>query len=277
MRPITSFALHAIAAAVLTALAASSAAAQPEQRSHTGGRFYLDIGGGNTGYLGRAERGGTASADERHKDQIEILSWSWGETRADGKVEHEWKVEEGESAPPAPGGSAKFGAIAGAHRNADMAMKGSKIDENAPAPTGGVRVAAGDVNGDPILSKAEGGRADTVVSPRDSASGQATGKRQHKPLRMRTYADQGSAPAEKRQHGWVTVSKPLDRGAVRVKVKMPWLGCRVGARYPVITLGDGAKRYELRDAVVTGCGSASAGDALPMEEVSFNYGKIVWK
>lgn len=31
-----------------------------------------------------------------------------------------------------------------------------------------------------------------IVSPRDSASGQATGKRQHKPIRLRTYYDQAA-------------------------------------------------------------------------------------
>jgi hypothetical protein len=74
-----------------------------------------------------------------------------------------------------------------------------------------------------------------------------------------------SAPAEKRQHGWVTVSKPLDRGAVRVKVKFPWLDCKVGAAFPDAVLQNDAGRYELQDAIITGC----APDA-----VSLNYAKV---
>ena len=63
----------------------------------------------------------------------------------------------------------------------------------------------------------------------------------------------GPAVTEKRQHGWVTVSKPLDRGAVRVKVKFPWLDCRVGAAFPDAVLQNDAGRYEFQDAIITGC------------------------
>ncbi len=74
-----------------------------------------------------------------------------------------------------------------------------------------------------------------------------------------------SAPTEKRQHGWVTVAKPLDRGAVRVKVKFPWLDCKVGAAFPDAELQNDAGRYEFKDAIITGC----AADA-----VSLNYAKV---
>ena len=44
------------------------------------------------------------------------------------------------------------------------------------------------------------------------------------------HRDDGvAAPAEKRQHGWMPSNRPLDRGSVRVKVKFPWLDCKVGA------------------------------------------------
>lgn len=180
----------------------------------------------------RLPSGSTAAKDD-HKNQIEILSWSWGATQAGagasgnttmkgskigqnakdgakgGNVEFEWKVEEGESAPPAPGG---------------------------------VKVAAGDVDGD--------GRAD-VVSPRDASSGLPTGKRQHKPM---------------------TITMPLDKGSVIFKLKSAWAGCRVGTRYPALELGDGAKTYKLKDAIVTGC--ASSGGDRPTETLSLNYSKI---
>ena len=71
--------------------------------------------------------------------------------------------------------------------------------------------------------------------------------------------------AEKRQHGWVTVAKPLDRGAVRVKVKFPWLDCKVGAAFPDAVLQNDAGRYEFKDAIITGCAPDS---------VSLNYAKV---
>ena len=101
---------------------------------------------------------------------------------------------------------------------------------------GGVRVAAGDVNGD--------GKADVVTAPRDSASGM---------------------PTEKRQHGWVTVSKPIDRGSVRVKVKFPWLDCRVGAGFPDALLQNDSGRYELKEVIVSGCAT---------DGVALNYSKV---
>ena len=80
------------------------------------------------------------------------------------------------------------------------------------------------------------------------------------------HRDDGLNPAEKRQHGWVTVSKPLDRGAVRVKVKSPWLECRVGAAFPDAVLQNDAGRYEFKDAIITGCAPDS---------VTLDYAKVV--
>jgi hypothetical protein len=87
-------------------------------------------------------------------------------------------------------------------------------------------------------------RDDGVASPRDTASGMPTGKR---------------------QHGWVTVSKPLDRGAVRVKVNFPWLDCRIGSAFPDAVLQNDAGRYELKDVVITACAANG---------VSLDYAKV---
>ena len=252
--------------------------------------------------------------------QIEIKSWSWGTTNSGvakvdgfavkqgvkpgkdgakgGNVEFEWKVEEGESAPPASG---------------DMTLKGSKIGQNAresgekggtedinigvgelqeAPPRGGVRVAAGDVDGDgraagkkPTTSRStlvpgatKPTRASTGASETIAVGGGRTEARRLPPelpvMASLTKSNSG-APAEKRQHGWNSVSRPLDRGSVRVKVKFPWVGCAVGARYPVITLGDGAKNYQLRDVTVASCGrSAGPGDEGPEESITFVYGKL---
>src|SRR3990170_1017276 len=82
----------------------------------------------------------------------------------------------------------------------------------------------------------------------------------------------GAAPG-KQMHKPVTFPTPRDKGSLTIRGKFP--GCVVGARYPVMKLGNAAKRYTLQDAIITSCGTVSSGgDALPMEEVSFNYAKI---
>jgi len=227
MHPMTNFTLHAFLATALAAVATASAAAGPA---------YLKLGGVE----------GEASKHKDHRDQIEVLSYSWGPSQAAGRVnkvdgftvkqgvkpadgakggnvEFEWKVEEGESAPPQPAG--------------DMTLKGSKIGENSTAQAGGVSVAAGDVTGD-------GGSA---------ASGLPTGKRQHKAF---------------------TLTKPADKGTVWVRVASPWAGCRVGDRYPSITLADSVKSHVLHDVSVANCGNAAAG--APTEEVAFYYNRIAF-
>lgn len=90
-------------------------------------------------------------------------------------------------------------------------------------------------------------------------SGQATGKRQHKPLLARGYYDSSSPP----QSGTLTV---LASGG----------SCRVGARYPSLELTGGGKTYVLQGVTVTSCGggSAAAGDGLLTEEISFAYKSI---
>lgn len=85
------------------------------------------------------------------------------------------------------------------------------------------------------------------------------------------------APAEKRQHGWVTVSKPLDRGAVRVKVKFPWLDCKAGAAFPDAVLQNDAGRYEFQEVMVSSCSTApsGAGGAAAADEVTLTYAKVI--
>lgn len=209
MRPTANFTFHAILAAALAALATSSAAA--------GDALKL-----------LATTGPIKAGDGKH---IDVLSYSFGvsENRAKGKVEHEWKVEEGESAPP---------------------------------PRGGVRVAAGDLDGD--------GRADIsakqdVKSPRDASAGLPTGKRQHKPVTITKEWDSSSPAAvtEKRQHGWVTVSKPVEQGSLRLKGSLP--GCAVGATYPQAVLQTAAARYELTEVIISSCAADS---------VSLDYAKV---
>ena len=88
------------------------------------------------------------------------------------------------------------------------------------------------------------GVAHDVVSPRDTASGMPTGKR---------------------QHGWMPVAQTLDRGSVRVKVRFPWLDCRVGATFPDATLDDAAGRNSFSEVTVTRCDN---------DAVTLSYAKV---
>jgi hypothetical protein len=233
-------------------------------------------------------------SDDKHKGEIEILSWSWGASQmgtggmsagkvskvealtikqgvaAAGNVEYEWKVEEGESAPPPPGeaeitlkGSAAkggtedinigVGEMAGkaaapttvqhdlrtnvVARTAKSTPPTVTLKRGTSAAAGGVKVAAGDLDGD--------GRAE-LVAPRDAASGLPTGKRQHKPL---SFA----------------------KGSLSLHV--PAGMCRAGARYPIAEFGTPSGVFTLDNVVVTSCAAASGGDR-PMETLSLNYEKI---
>ena len=278
MRPITNFALHACAAAVLTAFAATGAAAQllgdstpgATDAARDGETLYLALGDSIPGATGAIKN------DGRGGGWIEIQGWDWGETRS--------PIGGGHGS-----GKVNLHDISISRASGDMVLKGSKISENAPAPGGGVRVAGGDVDGD---GRADVGASKTVTVGGSRSAGQATGKRQHKPLRYRAYTDTSTSagggdftrdgkasgmtpyfnpkelgvdkPIPWKSH---TQKQPLQSGSLIVRGKFP--GCAVGTRYPTLTLVGKGQRYVLHDAVVTSC--AAAGDSLPMEEVSFNY------
>jgi hypothetical protein len=164
MRPMIKTTLCALAAAAVAGPACAASA-----------DYYLKLGDVKPA-LSKAEGGGSAAKAGSAK-RIEILSWSWGS---------------------APAGTAKYGAVAGAHR------------------------------------------------------------------------DEGLGAAEKRQHGWVTVSAPVASdaaagGAVRVKVKFPWLDCKLGAAFPDAVLQNDAGRYEFENVLISGCAPDS---------VTLQYAKV---
>jgi len=86
-----------------------------------------------------------------------------------------------------------------------------------------------------------------------------------------------------------TVSKSMDKASTRLvqpasrgsmTAVVPAGMCRVGARYPTAELGTGQRVYRMTGVVVTSCstsGSGSGSDMRPMESISMNYDKIVWK
>lgn len=232
MRPIANFTLHAVLAATLAALATSSAAAQspPTLRIVT-------------------ETPMAAKGDKPRIAVLELQEFRWGTTQQARTFVKSWSTSGDADDAPTEGRASKDMTLKGKNigQNSKDGAKGGNVEfewkveegESAPPrPGGGVSVAAGDVDGD----------------GRGAASGLPTGKRQHKPM---------------------TITKPLDKGSVWVRVASPWTGCRVGARYPSLELGDGAKRYVLQDVSVASCGRAAADDR-PTEEVAFYYNRIAF-
>ena len=185
-------------------------------------------------------------------EQIEIQSFSWGPRQSTSAIELEpvriTSYQISGSGDSAGGGAneIRMEDTAGKEKleprgsggaKKDMVLKGSTIGQN---------------------SSVGANETMTVGSGRTEA-GQATGKRQHKPFVVSGYYD-----------------APLPQGSVRVKVKMPWIACRVGATYPRLELGGGGKRYVLQDVTVASCGRSSGdADDRPTEEVAFYYNKIL--
>ena len=208
MRPITNFTLHAILAAALTAFAATSAAA---------GKFdaYLELG---------SIRGETEVHKDRKGEQLELLSYSFGDAQGESKVDS-FTVKQGVKPYKLDRVFVKSWSTSG------------DAGTSRPPISGGVRVASGDVNDSPV-----GANEKLTVGSGRTESGQATGKRVHKPLSAQTYYDAGS----------VTLSG-----------RFP--ACRVGAAYNSAAIGHGNGRYEMSDVVVTNCAT---------ESISLNFAKV---
>lgn len=206
------------------------------------------------------------TSDDKHKNQIEILSYSWGATQT-GSFGHGGGGGAGKvsmqdiSAPSATSGASK-----------DMTLKRSRIGENAAAGEAEITL-----KGNAGTGGAGKRTPPTVTLKRGAAAEQASGVR----VAVGDVTGDGSPGVAEYNPKELTVSKrvawnsgqPAPTGSVTVRGKFP--GCRVGTRYPSLELGGAAAHYTLRDVIITSCASASAGgESLPMEEVSFNYAKI---
>ena len=180
------------------------------------------------GYLKLGDIKGEAakSSDKPRIAVLEVQSWSWGakDGAKGGNVEFEWKVEEGESAPPRPDGA-----------------------------------------------------LDVATAPAEPASGQATGKRQHKPLAVTKPVDKATPMlAEAVATGKVFPSEPRP-GQGTLAVLVPAGTCVAGTRHASAEFGTGNRVYTMADVVVTSCSPApSSGGERPMESLSLNYAKITW-
>ena len=221
MRPIANFTIHAILAAALAALAATSAAAGPARV--VSGEVFVKLPG-------------AAASGDGH---IEITSYSFGASRV-SKVDG-FSVKQGVERH-------RSDASAGKGASNEISMDDSAGHEKMQ-PGGG---SASGIGVKPVFVKSwstsgdagsfPGRGLDIATVDGQSASGQATGKRMHKPLRMRMAYDAGS----------VTLSG-----------RFP--GCRVGAAYPTAAIGHGDELYELQDVTVADCSS---------EGMSLNFKKV---
>ena len=97
-----------------------------------------------------------------------------------------------------------------------------------------------------------------------------------------TVSSGGSRTAERCDHQDFSIVKTLDKASPKLA-----LTCCNGRHIKEVTLelcraaGDKQKymEYRIADVIVSGVrpgGSAGGGEALPLEEVTFNYGKIEW-
>lgn len=142
-----------------------------------------------------------------------------------------------------------------------------------PPSAGPVRVLSGEVFYKPPAGAAGHsavGASETItVGSARTESGQATGKRQHMPLRSRVYYDQ--SPAAGRGLDIAAIDGHPVQGAGTITVSGDFTGCEVGARYGGMQFAAAGKRYELKDVVISNCPTAAG----PPEEITFVYGKVV--
>lgn len=162
--------------------------------------------------------------------ELYVESFSWGETETSGKI-------------------SKVDAIAikqGVQRDEvvdqrtyeDLADDGSAITSNTKwknvvlkrsLDTSAASTSITQSRSDPISLIPHA----TVESPRDSTSGQASGKR---------------------QQGTATPPEPHGRGSLELHLAQPWPGCRVGDRFDGLYLTtNAAHRYRLDGAEVLHC------------------------
>jgi type VI secretion system secreted protein Hcp len=103
----------------------------------------------------------------------------------------------------------------------------------------------------------------SVKSPRDAASGQATGRRQYEPIIIRKSIDKSS---------------PLLAKAIATNQVIPSLTVEMYRESPTRSGRQEAyMRYELKNVMVSSFQQGGVDtDGNPMEEVSFNFEKVTW-
>lgn len=243
---------QAVLVAALTAFAATGASAGEE-------KFYT---------ITLQKAGLSAAPPSAGKgEQLEIQSFQWGprqSTSGDGFIREKPHVVPGEAEKVEsftvkqrvkPADAGQYGQwVADVERppaqatrpvgTSDLTMKRGTSPSANP---GGVAVASGDVN-----DSAGFGASQSVT---------VGGTRTEAPVGGLNKVEALT---------WKHQANPSPSGSLRAKVKFPWTGCRVGARYASLQLAG----YLLQDVTVADCGGTAAG---PEESITFVYGKLVIK
>lgn len=152
---------------------------------------------------------------------------------------------------------------AGPHVKKEKWIELESVQLGAERSAGGVTVATGDVDGD------------GVTAPRDAASGQATGKRMHDPVKLPSGRE-ASAPSVSeivvtRDRQTAALLLPAVQKVREAAARMtPWTGCAAGQHIGSVLIKQKStgKEGKILDPVVVSCATDS---------VSFNFTKIEWK
>jgi len=235
MRPTASFTLHAILAACLAALAATSAAA---------GRMdaWITIGGIN----GEEGDRSTQGSQGQH---LEVHSYHWGVMPAAGsRITHISQIsiaKPTDSSPPSGG-------------QLDAGMKQLEAQ-------------------DKLGNSAAAAASHEVKPPRDASLGSESERQAqtgHSMLGASEMVTVGGGRTESGAEGKYRTLRPRpveaplaqDGSLVIAATGMP---CRIGARYPSLTLVGGGKSYLMEDVQVADCAASG-----PSEQITFVYGKV---
>jgi hypothetical protein len=220
MRPTASFTLHAILAACLAALAASSAAAGSAGDGDSQGFFQMRLG--------------TSAADNRGQ-HLEVQSYHWGPrqtTSADGS-----RTRAGNQVilDDTPGGAAAKERQAGMK---ELTAEPGKSEAGGGLDSGMKQLEAKEKMGDSRTGHSMLGASEKITV--DSARTESNAEGKYRTLRPRP------------------LDAPLPANGSLV-VQASGGTCRVGARYPSITLSGRGKSYLLQDVEVVDCGVGATG------------------
>lgn len=191
-------------------------------------------------------------ADKGHKGEIEILSWSWGETNS------------GTFSGGSGGGAGKVNKVEAltVKQRSSTAIEREMKESGEKGGTEDINIGVGELQSSGAQAR-EHDKRTTWIERSTSTPSDAEAKR--KSIGQPKYGD-------------ITLKRgvmaaPPASGMVRVKTKMPWLACKVGDRYPMLHLaGEDGQAYRLSDVKVASCGGDA--DDRPTEEVAFYYNKI---
>ena len=243
MRRISVRALSAVTLACTVAFAAPALAGSTD--------YFLKIKGVE-GDSGKAQ-----SQDDKHKNQIEILSYSWGETRKVSKVDSI--------------------AIKQSTTTDDVGQERDYAKEPASAAAGRANDRlrnAGPVTGWP---SAQSGEAEITL--KGSTIKENAGRTRPSDITLK----RGTSAAAKPKSGSLSylnrtrqkeLLTPASAGSLTVVVPPGHGLCTAGKSLGTLTLaGSGGRSYVLTGVTVAGCEAAAAGDR-PTESLSLNYTKI---